>query len=58
MLSDAILSALALAGFAFFLGILAWFVREPDLIAFLALGVLGAAYDFWRSFRYSRQNGS
>jgi hypothetical protein len=55
---DAFLSAVALAGFALFLGILAWFVREPDLIIILAFGVLCAAYDFWRSFRYSRQNGN
>ena len=57
MVFNAFLSALALAGFVLFLGIIAWFVREPDLIIILALGVLGAAYDFWRAFRFSRQSG-
>ena len=55
---NAFLSILALASFTFFLGIVAWFVREPDLIIVLSLGVLGAAYDFWRTFVTSRQNGS
>lgn len=55
---DAVLSALALTGFALFLGITAWFVREPDLIIILAGGVICAAYDFWRSFHLSRQNGN
>lgn len=54
---DAILSILALAALVFFLGIIAWFVREPVLIIVLMLGVAGAAYDFWTSFR-SRQNGA
>jgi hypothetical protein len=54
---NAILSILALAGFAFFLGILAWFVREPDLIFVLSLGVVLAAFDFLRSFLAGRQNG-
>jgi hypothetical protein len=53
---DAFLSGLALATFVVFLGITAWFVREPDLIVVLAFGGLCAAYDFWRSFRFSRQN--
>lgn len=48
---DAILSIVALAGFAAFLFILGWWVREPDLIVFLAIGVLMAAYDFWRTYR-------
>jgi hypothetical protein len=54
---DVILSVLALAGLTFFLAIVGWFVREPDLIAFFILGVALAAYDFWRSFRASRENG-
>ena len=58
MIFDEILSVLALAGFVTFLGITAWFVREPDLIVVMGLGVLGAAYDFWRAFRFGRQNGS
>jgi hypothetical protein len=49
------LSILALAGFVFFLGVIAWFVRHPDLIVILAFGVVLAAIDFWRSFRERRQ---
>lgn len=52
---DAILSLLALLGFAAFLFILAVWVRQPDLIAVIAIGVAMAAYDFWRAFRTSRQ---
>jgi NADH:ubiquinone oxidoreductase subunit K len=55
---NAILSILALASFAFFLGIIAWFVRQPDLIVLLAFGLVLAAVDFLRSFISSRQNGS
>ena len=54
---NGLLSILALASFVFFLGIIAWFVREPDLIIILSLGVLGAAYDFWRTFMATRRNG-
>ena len=46
---DAILSLVALAGFAAFLFILGWWVREPDLTIVLAIGVAMAAYDFWRT---------
>ncbi len=48
---DAILSLVALAGFAAFLFVLGWWVREPDLIIVLAIGVALAAYDFWRAYR-------
>jgi hypothetical protein len=51
---NAFLSVLALASFTFFLGIVAWFVREPDLIIVLSIGVVGAAFDFWRTFMASR----
>ena len=54
---NAILRTLALASFAFYLGIIAWFVRQPDLIILLALGLVLAAVDFLRSFLSSRQNG-
>lgn len=55
---NVILSILALASLTFYLGIIAWFVREPDLIILLTLGVVLAAVDFLRSFLESRQNGS
>lgn len=53
---DAILSALALAGFVAFLFVLGLWVREPDLIVVLVIGVAMAAYDFWLAFRKGRQN--
>lgn len=53
---DALLSLLALSGFAAFLLILALWVREPDLIVVLAVGMGMAAYDFWRAFRMSRDD--
>lgn len=55
---NAILSILALASFILFVGIVAWFVREPDLIVILSIGVLCAAYDFWRTFISARFDGS
>ncbi|MDQ0326445.1 fatty acid desaturase [Rhodopseudomonas julia] len=45
--SNRILALLALAGFALFLFIIAWWVREPDLIIVLTIVVAMAAYDFW-----------
>lgn len=54
---DAILSAIALAGFVAFLFILGFWVREPDLIVVLLIGAAMAAYDFWRAFRSDGQNG-
>ncbi len=50
-MTDAILSIIALAGFVAFLFILGWWVLEPDLIVVLAIGVVMAAYDFWRAHR-------
>lgn len=57
MVLDAVLSFLSLVAFATFLGVIAWFVREPDLIIIMAGGFLAAAYDFWRSFQASQRNG-
>ena len=56
-MTDAILSILALAGFAAFLFILGYWVAEPALITFLVLGFVLAAYDFWRAFKKSGPNG-
>jgi hypothetical protein len=55
---NAILSILALASLAFYLIIIAWWVRQPDLVILLAFGFVLAAIDFVRSFLSSRQNGS
>lgn len=54
---DALLSVVALAGFIALLAILGWWVREPDLIVVLIIGVAMAAYDFWRAFRQGQSNG-
>jgi hypothetical protein len=53
---DALLSAIALLGFVAFLFVLGWWVREPDLIVVLVIGVALAAYDFWRAYRTGGQN--
>ncbi len=53
-MTDAILSIVALAGFVAFLFILGWWVREPDLVVVLAIGVVLAAYDFWRAHQLRR----
>lgn len=52
-MTDTILSILALAGFVAFLFILAFWVRETDLIIIIAIGVAMAAYDFWCAWRMS-----
>ena len=52
---DALLSLLALAGFVAFLFILGAWVTQPDLTVILAIGVVMAAYDFWRAFRMGRE---
>lgn len=44
---DWILSLVGLAGFAVFLGIIASFVPEPDLIAVIAIAFAMALFDFW-----------
>jgi CHASE2 domain-containing sensor protein len=44
---DWLLAALALASFALFLAIIAWFVRETDLIIVLGVVMVLAAYDFF-----------
>jgi hypothetical protein len=53
-MTDAILSVIALAGFVAFLFVLGWWVREPDLFVVLVIGVLMAAYDFWRAHHRRR----
>lgn len=46
-LTDKVLAALSMLLFMAFLGILLWWVREPDLII-VAVVVTGMAlYDFW-----------
>ena len=50
-MSDKIMAVLALATMIAFLGVVAWFVPEIDLILVIALVSLLAIYDFWRSLR-------
>jgi len=45
--TDRIIAFFALAGFSVFLFIIAWWVREPDLIIVLAVVVAMIVYDFW-----------
>lgn len=54
---DRLLAVLALIGLFTFVGVVAVFVRQPDLIIVFIIGGLLAAYDFWRSFRRPR-NGA
>lgn len=44
---DWVLSFVALAGFIAFVGIIAVFVPEPDLIIVIGVTVSLAVYDFW-----------
>lgn len=44
---DWILSVIGLGSFAVFVGIIAAFVPQPDLIAVIAIALALAIYDFW-----------
>jgi len=46
-LIDKALALLAMALFIGFLGILVWWVREPDLIIVVVVVTVMALYDFW-----------
>ncbi|MCB1791247.1 MAG: hypothetical protein KDJ27_06935 [Gammaproteobacteria bacterium] len=50
-MSDKIMAFFALATMVTFLGVVAWFVPDIDLIIVIAFVSLLATYDFWRSFR-------
>lgn len=50
-MTDKIMAILALTTLIVFLGVLAWFVPEIDLIGVITLVSLLAIYDFWDSFR-------
>ena len=47
-LTDKILAVLSLALFIVFLGILVWWVREPDLIIVVGIVTAMAIIDFWK----------
>lgn len=50
-MTDKIMAAIALATMVAFLGVVAWFVPEIDLIAVIAFVSLLAIYDFWATLR-------
>ncbi len=50
-MTDKIMAVVALATMIAFLGVVAWFVPDIDLIAVIALVSLLAIYDFWESLR-------
>ncbi len=55
--ADRIIAFVALASFALFLFIIAYWVREPDLIIVLVAVVAMIAYDFWgHPWRTRRRN--
>lgn len=47
-LTDKVLAVLSMLLLIGFLGILAWWVREPDLIIVIVLVIGMAAYDFYK----------
>lgn len=47
-LTDKLLAALSMVLLIGFLGILAWWVREVDLIIVIVLVIGMAIYDFWK----------
>lgn len=47
-LIDRVLAVLSMLLLVTFLGILIWWVREPDLIIVVAIVVVMAVVDFWK----------
>jgi len=47
---DKLLATLSMAGLILFLGIIIWFVREPDLFLVIVIPVAIAIYCVWNSF--------
>jgi hypothetical protein len=52
------MALVALATMITFLGVVAWFVPDIDLILVIAFVSLLAIYDFWRTLRHKRNGGS
>ncbi len=57
-MTDKIMAFLALATMIVFLGVVAWFVPEIDLIIVIAFVSLLALYDFWQQLRRNGNGGS
>ena len=49
-MTDKLMAILALTTMITFLGVVAWFVPETDLIIVIGFVSLLAIYDFWQSF--------
>ncbi len=56
-MTDKIMAILALATMIAFLGVVAWFVPDIDLIIVIGVVSLLAIYDFWHTLRNSGSNG-
>lgn len=55
-MTDKIMAILGVATFIAFLGVVAWFVPDIDLIVVIAVVSALAIYDFWRTFREQSTN--
>ena len=57
-MTDKIMAVVALATMILFLGVVAWFVPETDLIIVITFVSLLAIYDFWETLRRKRNGDS
>lgn len=57
-MTDKIMAIMALTTMIAFLGVVAWFVPDIDLIIVIALVSLLAIYDFWRTLRDKSNNSN
>lgn len=57
-MTDKIMAILALVTMITFLGVVAWFVPDIDLITVIVLVSLLAIYDFWHTLREKGNNNS
>ncbi|WP_199930477.1 hypothetical protein [Sedimenticola thiotaurini] len=57
-MTDKIMAIVALATMIAFLGVVAWFVPDLDLILVIGLVSLLAIYDFWHTLRNGGKSGS
>ena len=55
-MTDKIMAVVALATMIAFLGVVAWFVPDIDLILVITFVSLLAIYDFWQSLRHKKKN--
>lgn len=51
MILDRILAVLSILLLIAFMGIVTWFVNEPDLWIVVILVLVMASYDFWRTLK-------